>query len=188
MTDGDALPRRNVELKALDPDPRRSFEVAKSLGAADRGVRFQRDTYFVVPRGRLKLREESPGSAVLVQYERPDDTGARESRYRIVDVPDPSALAAALGAALGVLVVVEKDRRLLLWENVRIHFDAVRGLGPHIEFEAVAPPGSDLEDEHRKIARLRSAFGIADRDLVATSYSDRLLELGAACAGRGGGK
>lgn len=167
--------RRNVELKAWDPDPERSISVCRELGAADRGVLRQRDTYFQVRRGRLKLRDETPGRPVLVQYDRPDDAAARESRYRLVPVEDAELLRAALEAALGVLVVVDKERRLFLWENVRIHLDRVEGLGACIEFEAVAPPESDLAPERAKVARLRAAFGIGDDRLVATSYSALLL-------------
>ena len=58
-----SAPRRNVELKATDPDPARSLRIALDLGAEDRGVIAQRDTYFRVPEGRLKLREETPGLA-----------------------------------------------------------------------------------------------------------------------------
>ena len=56
-----SAPRRNVELKATDPDPARSLAIVRELGAEDRGVLHQRDTYFRVPEGRLKLREETPG-------------------------------------------------------------------------------------------------------------------------------
>lgn len=38
--------RRNVELKASDPDPERSLAVCRSLGAEDHGELVQRDTYF----------------------------------------------------------------------------------------------------------------------------------------------
>src|SRR5215218_2727611 len=123
-----SAPRRNVELKALDPDPVRSLAVCLQLGADDRGVLRQRDTYFRVRRGRLKLREEEPGGATLIQYERPDAAAARESRYRLSPVPQPDELRASLDAALGTLVVVDKQRHLLLWDGVRIHLDTVDGL------------------------------------------------------------
>ena len=61
-----AAPRRNIELKASDPDPERSLAVVLGLGARDRGLLRQRDTYFRVTTGRLKLREEDPGGAVLI--------------------------------------------------------------------------------------------------------------------------
>jgi homotetrameric cytidine deaminase len=165
--------RRNVELKALDPDPERSLAVCRELGAEDRGVLRQRDTYFRAREGRLKLREEEPGGAVLIQYDRPDGSKARESRYRLVPVPDPEATREALDAALGTLVVVSKDRHLFLWEGVRIHLDRVEGLGAFVELEGVAPPGSDLAAEREKVARLREALQIGE--VLPDSYSDRLL-------------
>jgi homotetrameric cytidine deaminase len=75
---------------------------------------------------------------------------------------------------------VEKFRRLLLWEGVRIHLDAVEGLGTWIELEAVAPAASDLAEEHRKVAELREVLGMADENVVAGGYAAMLLEGGAA--------
>jgi homotetrameric cytidine deaminase len=88
-------------------------------------------------------------------------------------VPDPDELRASLDAALGTLVVVDKERHLLLWDGVRIHLDTVDGLGSFVELEGVAPPESDLSGEARKVARLRAALGI--EDVLTDSYSDRLL-------------
>jgi homotetrameric cytidine deaminase len=170
-----SAPRRNVELKATDPDPERSLAVCLELGAEDRGVLVQSDTYFRVPDGRLKLREETPGGAALIQYHRPDAAEARESRYRIAPVEDGGALREALAAALGTLVVVDKERRLLLWEGVRIHLDRVAGLGSFLELEGVAPAGSDLEPERARVARLSDALGIDAGRILSDSYSDRLL-------------
>jgi homotetrameric cytidine deaminase len=164
---------RNVELKAFDRDPERSLAVALELGAEDRGVLRQRDTYFRARTGRLKLREQEPGGATLIQYDRPDAAEARESRYSLVPAPDPDALREALDAALGTLVVVDKERRLLLWEGVRIHLDTVDGLGSFVELEGVAPPESDLSTEHDRVEHLRGALGI--EEVLTDSYSDRLL-------------
>ena len=88
--------RRNVELKAVDPDPARTLQRALALGADDHGVIVQRDTYFRVGSGRLKLREEQPGEAHLIAYARPDAAAVRVSDYRVVAVPDAPALLAAL--------------------------------------------------------------------------------------------
>jgi homotetrameric cytidine deaminase len=170
-----SAPRRNVELKATDPDPARSLAVCLDLGAEDRGVLVQRDTYFRVADGRLKLREETPGGAALIQYHRADRPEARESRYRIAPVGDAAGLREALEAALGTLVVVDKERRLLLWEGVRIHLDTVRGLGSFLELEGVAPADSDLAAERDRVAQLSEALGLDDSQIVADSYSDRLL-------------
>ena len=167
-------PRRNVELKALDPDPAATLERALALGAEDRGILEQRDTYFAVPRGRLKLREETPGAAHLIAYARPDDPAVRVSEYRMAPVAEPRPLLEALTASLGVRVVVAKRRRLLLWEDVRIHLDNVEGLEPHLELEAVAPPASDLRAEAERVAHLRAVLDIRDAALRHGSYADAL--------------
>jgi homotetrameric cytidine deaminase len=189
-------PQRNVELKAHDADPGRTLERALAAGAEEQGVLRQRDTYFLVARGRLKLREEEPGGATLIAYERPDEATARVSGYRLVRVPEPEPLRAALAAANGVAVVVDKRRRLLLWERtVRIHLDEVDGLGSFLEIEAVADPGSDLSRERDQVARLRELLDIRDEALVEGSYADALMAGGAAtvpagdaAAGRAGGE
>jgi homotetrameric cytidine deaminase len=167
---------RNIEFKARDAQPARTLELALALGAEDGGELAQRDTYFARARGRLKLREQEPGETELIQYRRADAPDARESEYRRVPAADAAALRDALDAALGTLVVVEKRRRLLLHENVRIHLDEVDGLGTFVELEAVVAPGADHAAEREKVERLRARLEIADDALVAQSYSDLLLE------------
>jgi len=160
-------------LKARDLDPARSLEVCRRLGAEDHGTLVQRDTYFEVPRGRLKLREE-PDAATLIAYERPDLSGSKESRYRLVEVPDPAALRAALESTLGIAIVVDKSRRLFIHEGVRIHLDQVDELGDFIEFEGVAGDGDDPSRFTSLLDDLRERFAIRDEDLLRESYSDLL--------------
>jgi predicted adenylyl cyclase CyaB len=169
-------PRRNIELKGRDADPKRSLALCESLGAENRGVLRQRDTYFNASRGRLKLREERGHTPQLIAYQRADLTDERTSRYRLVEIVEPEELKAALATTLGVKAVVAKERRLFIWEgNVRIHLDAVEFLGDFIEFEAVAADGSDLEVERAQARQLRDAFEIGDTDLVAGSYCDLVV-------------
>jgi homotetrameric cytidine deaminase len=170
---------RNLELKARDPDPARSLERALALGAEDKGEIHQRDTYFAGARGRLKLREQdAEGQRLwdeLIEYSRADSTDPRPSKYLRVPVADAPTLREALEAAYGTLVTVTKQRRLLLWQGVRIHLDDVEGLGTYLEFEAFAEPGSDLSAELGKVERLREELGVSEENLVATSYSDLVL-------------
>jgi homotetrameric cytidine deaminase len=161
--------RRNLEIKARDADPRRSLDSALALGAHDHGELSQRDTYFAGAQGRLKLREQTPGEAELIQYRRPDQPGPRTSEFRIVPVAEADALKTALEAAYGTLVVVAKRRRLLLWEGVRIHLDDVDGLGAFVELEA-----PEEGDQAAKVERLIEGLQIGD--LIPGSYSDLLLE------------
>jgi adenylate cyclase class 2 len=166
---------RNVEIKAVDDDPARTLERALALGASDEGVLAQRDTYFAVPAGRLKLREQEPGGDELIAYERPDAAAVRVSAYRLVPVAHARELRAALEATTGIRVVVAKRRRLLLWETVRIHLDEVEGLGSFVELEAVVDAGSDPARERELIADVRAALEIGDAALLEGSYADAAI-------------
>ena len=173
-----AAPRRNVELKARDADPAGSLSRCRALGAEDHGELRQHDTYFAAARGRLKLREQDAGGAQLIAYERRDVAPARESRYRIAPVSEPDAVREALDAAVGTVVVVEKRRRLLLWEGVRIHLDRVAGLGDFVELEAVAASAGGLQAEQGTVERLRQALDLRDDLLVGRGYADLLERAG----------
>jgi homotetrameric cytidine deaminase len=175
-----AAAHRNVELKARDPEPEATLAAALALGAADEGTLVQRDTYFAAREGRLKLREEDRRGAQLISYVRADEAEARTSTYLRVDAPDPVGLTRSLAAGLGVTVVVEKQRRLLLLGTTRIHLDDVTGLGRFVELEAVAPDDSDLTAEHAEVARLREHLGLTDAHVVAEGYAALLLDAGAA--------
>lgn len=173
------MARVNVELKARDSDPDDTAARCRALGAEDRGVLVQRDTYFAARHGRLKLREQvgDVGGGELIAYRRPDALEPGQSTYVRAPASEPEELREALEAALGTVVVVSKRRRLFVWENVRIHLDEVEGLGTFLELEAVvAPDGSDLAEAREKVAWLRSELGISEGSLVAGGYSDLLLD------------
>jgi adenylate cyclase class IV len=164
----------NVELKARVDRASEAEEMAHRLGATDKGMLRQTDTYFSMGRYRLKLRESSDGENLLIGYSRPDAAEARTSQYRLQKVENPGALKATLRSQWGVKVVVTKDRHLFLWNGrVRIHVDRVSGLGDFLEFEALvgASEGYDEAAAHLDVARLRDEFRLEPRDLVAGSYA-----------------
>jgi len=171
-----AAPHRNIELKARDPFPAETFAACVALDAEDRGELWQRDTYFSARNGILKLREQHPGAAQLIHYVREARAEQRESRYKIAEVDDAEGLRSVLADAFGVGVIVVKRRRLLIWQSVRIHLDAVEDLGSFIELEAVAEPSSDLQLEYRLIASLRESLEITDDRLIAAGYAEQLLK------------
>jgi predicted adenylyl cyclase CyaB len=169
---------KNIELKAKLAEIDFARRAAQRVGAKPQGVLEQIDTYFCVPRGRLKLRHTTPGESELIQYERPNRTDARPCRYRRVPVADASAIHDLLETALGIVSVVRKRRELWLLDNVRIHFDHVEGLGEFIEFEAIIGPDHLDETCHRQVEELTAAFGLAVVDLVAASYGDLIQDAG----------
>jgi len=161
----------NVEIKARCPDLAGARERAHRLATRVVGVDRQVDTYFVVPNGRLKLRESSLSGGQLIPYLRPDRAAARRSDYRVLPVDDPAGLRELLAAILGVHRVVRKTREIVLVDNVRIHLDEVEDLGTFLELEAVFDGSPDAEAaEHAKVARLLAELGVSEERLVATSY------------------
>jgi adenylate cyclase class IV len=166
--------RQNIELKVADDDPAATERACRALGAVDHGVLEQRDTYFAVEHGRLKLREDPvEGSGELIFYLRPDESGLRSSRYWRAPSSDPSALAGLLAAAHGVVGVVTKRRRLFVYRNVRIHLDEVEGLGSFVELESVLEDASiESDDEAQALAAVVQALDLGGRESIAGGYAD----------------
>lgn len=168
--------RRNIEFKVADRDPEATLALVRSLAAVEQGLFIQRDTYFNVPQGRLKLREQEGLPAVLIPYSRDDQAKERLSNYQLVPVADPALLLQALEMTLGLRAVVEKRRHLFIWEEtVRIHLDQVSGLGYFVEVEAVVPDGSDLQRERDQVEQLRSALALDEEPIISGGYADLLL-------------
>jgi homotetrameric cytidine deaminase len=174
------MPNVNVELKARDGNPEQTVARCLALGAEDKGVLHQRDTYFRARQSRLKLREQGGDGPELIAWGRPDQAEPTESTYVLAPVTAAEPMLEALEYALGPpVVVVAKRRRLFIWEGVRIHVDEVDELGTFIEFEAVLGSGAsnaELAAAHEKVKRLRAELGIQDSDLVSVGYADLLLE------------
>ena len=170
--------RLNVEIKARCPDHDRIRAVLESMNSRFVGSDHQVDTYFRVPEGRLKLREGTIENS-LIHYQRPDQAGPKTSDVQLYRVaPDPS-LRAVLERALGVLVVVDKQRDIHFVDNVKIHLDSVQGLGSFLEIEAIDADGSRTEaDLQQQCAAFMEAFSVEDADLMTDSYSDMLLSMG----------
>ncbi len=165
---------RNVEIKARVSDLASVRARVASLTPAPSEVLVHTDTFFVVPRGRLKLRQFSDGSGELIFYERLDQAGPKESSYFRCSCPEPDALATLLGRALGVRGIVEKRREVFTIGRSRLHLDEVRGLGTFLEIEVVLNDGERSADGEREARELMEAFGIPESALLAPAYLDLL--------------
>ena len=166
--------RRNLERKyhCRDLDAVRAGLVP--LGTTEAEVRQQRDVFFAVSGGRLKLRTLDGVSATLIWYDRPDAGGDRVCRYHLAPVADAEALHAVLAAACGVCGEVRKRREVRWWHNVRIHLDEVEGLGDFVEFEAVLSADADETTSRQRLDFLARALGLEASGEVFVSYADLL--------------
>jgi predicted adenylyl cyclase CyaB len=165
---------RNIELKVRLASLDTARKTAQRIATSRLGLLHQVDTYFHVPRGRLKLREFDGVQAELIAYHRDDAAHARESEYSIVPISDPALLKQALAAVLGIRAVVDKTREVFLHHNARIHLDHVQGLGTFLEFEAVLSEEINETAGRGQVEWLCRQFGIEPGDVLAESYGDLL--------------
>jgi predicted adenylyl cyclase CyaB len=167
----------NIEIKARcsDSDSERIREILKSRNAQFQGTDHQTDTYFKVNCGRLKLREGSIENC-LIYYDRQDIERPKKSEIILIKDPAPS-LKDILSKALGILVVVDKEREIYFIDNIKFHIDTVKHLeGFFIEIEAIDKDG--IIGEPKLLGQCQfylDLFKIPEENLISNSYSDLLL-------------
>jgi predicted adenylyl cyclase CyaB len=165
---------RNVEIKARIDSVDALLPRARALAGGAVQALTQDDTFFVVPRGRLKLRDFGDGVAELIHYERPDVAGTRLSDYRRVELGDAAAMRELLQRALPTLGRVRKQRLVLLHGATRIHLDRVEGLGEFIELEVVLRDGQSEADGAAIADALMRELGLTQAERIAGAYLDLL--------------
>ena len=169
---------RNIEIKARISSVEALLPLACQL-AGRKAERIQQDdTFFIVPHGRLKLREFADGSAELIHYHRADTEQAKASDYVRVPVPDAAALREALQRGCGLLGRVRKQRWLLIVESqgfsTRVHLDRVQDLGDFMELEVVLQPGQADTQGSTIVQQLMANLGLSLAVPLAGSYLDML--------------
>ena len=165
----------NVEIKAWCAGHEPIRLALRNREAEFIGKDHQVDTYFKAGSGRLKLREGTIENN-LIWYQREDKSGPRISHCMLYQTEAGSVLKEMLKRAMGVMVVVDKEREIYFIGNIKVHLDRVSGLGTFLEIEAQSKAG-DLSEEilYAQCSRLMDEFGIAAGDLVSESYSDLIL-------------
>lgn len=163
----------NIEIKARTSRADTIRQILAEKGADFRGTDHQTDTYFQVPKGRLKMREGNIENS-LIHYNRPDQEGPKASEvhlYRHTSA-DP-ALKQVLISALGIFKSVVKQREIYFIGNVKFHLDKVETLGEFVEIEAIDIDGSiGAEKLNEQCSYYLDLFGIQESDLLSNSYSD----------------
>ena len=166
----------NFEFKARCADIKKVEAVLQEHQPSFIGEDHQTDTYFNVPHGRMKLREGNIENA-LIHYIRSNSASAKQSEVLLYQHKPDATLKQILSTALGVKVVVEKSRKIYFIQNIKFHFDEVKGLGTFLEVEAIDKEGNISIDELKSQCKMYAQlFKIESHDFIAGSYSDMLLE------------
>ncbi len=165
---------RNVEIKARAANFDEIRAKAEDIVPQSDVIK-QRDVFFKVPKGRLKLRFLQDRPSKLIFYDRPDQAGPKLSDYRIAEIDKPDELEGVLGLAYGVMGVVEKTRFLYLIGQTRLHLDEVAGLGRFVELEVVLEDDQTAEQGQEIAKELMRKLAINDEGLIECAYMDMIL-------------
>lgn len=166
----------NVEIKARTKRATDIKKILETKKARFIGIDHQIDTYFKVPKGRLKLRQGNI-EKTLIHYHRPDQAGPKQSKVTLHHPVADESLKEVLEQALDILVIVDKQRAIYFIDNVKFHIDEVKDLGEFVEIEAIDIDGTiGLDHLHDQCEEYMKLLGIEVKDLVDQSYSDLLMK------------
>ncbi len=165
---------KNIEIKAHAVNFDQQQQTANLLSDTRAQILVQKDTFFNVGEGRLKLREFPDGPAQLIFYRRSNTAGPKLSDYHITESDDPEGLKTVLEKAYGIRQVVKKQRILYLVGRTRLHFDTVDSLGQFIELEVVLSQQDSIEGGQHEAQDLMSKLSIEPNHLVDVAYVDLL--------------
>jgi adenylate cyclase class IV len=166
----------NVEIKARVPSLDGVRERALRLSSRRPEVLEQTDTFFVVPAGRLKVREFADGSGELISYHRLDRSGPKASSYLRCVCDRPRELVDTLAQVLPVRGVVRKRREVIHIGQTRVHLDQVEHLGCFVELEVVLSEGQSLQYGEAIAHRLIEDLAIPEGSLIEGAYVDLLSQ------------
>jgi len=165
----------NIEIKAHCSNKENIRKILKEMNADFKGIDRQTDTYFIVKKGRLKLREGNIENC-LIHYDREDISGPKKSAVYLFPIQKKSALKQILLNSFEILIKVEKTREIYFINNLKFHLDEVENLGDFIEIEAIGEKGK-IEPE-KLLAQCKeylNLFKIKELNLIENSYSDMIL-------------
>lgn len=128
----------NLELKIKTGSHQKYISTLGKINASYEGILKQKDVYYKIPKGLLKLRIEN-GSYCLIKYLR-DEKGKRWSNYELLFLNGKNP-EKYLSEIFKIVTVVEKKRTLYIYSGTRVHLDDVKGLGKFLELETVVDDG-----------------------------------------------
>lgn len=165
--------RTIVELKAKVDNLESMRSKLKALGAQHTGAFHHIDTYFMVPIGRLKLRQIGSEKTELIYYERANISKPKRSDVFVLEISENKTITALLKRILKVKVTVKKTREIYWYQKAQIHLDTVDSLGSYVEFERkTLNTHRETKRNAHLLEQLMETLGINPEDLEELSYSD----------------
>ena len=164
---------RNLELKIKTGSHSDLISKIEKNGIKLVGLLNQKDIYYKYDKGILKLRIQN-GNYQLIKYNRNENKGERWSDYSILTINGDN-VEDYLNDFFDAEIIVEKERKLYLLKNTRIHLDNVKDLGYFIELETVVgkTTENDCVTEFEEVIEL---LKLNKENEIRKSYRDLFIE------------
>ena len=162
----------NLELKIKATSHQSLKKILKQIGAENKGMLNQKDVYYSVPNGLLKLRIEN-GNESLIFYNRNENNKNRWSDFEVLQFANAKG-EKFFNNLFDVEVIVKKKRELFYYDDTRIHLDTVNNLGKFLELETLVINGK--ADAKKRFAKIISLLKLDESKQIRKSYRDLLMD------------
>ena len=164
---------KNLEIKVKLSSHKKVKTILKRNKIDFKELLIQKDIYYKVDKGMLKLRIEND-KQTLIFYDRNEKSRKRWSDYHLLEINNTDGKN-YLKRFLDVLVIVNKKRELYVYNNTRIHLDYVKNLGYFLELETKVIKG--LTDAEKRFNYVLDLLKLQDKKEIRASYKDLLMKI-----------
>jgi adenylate cyclase class 2 len=162
----------NLELKIRVTSHLSVKKILEQIGAENKGILNQKDVYYSVPNGLLKLRIEN-GNESLIFYNRNENDKNRWSDFEFLKFVNGKG-EKFFNKLFDVEVIVKKKRELFYYDDTRIHLDTVKFLGKFLELETLVINGK--VDAKKRFVKIISLLQLDESKQIRKSYRNLLMD------------
>jgi adenylate cyclase class 2 len=163
----------NLELKIRVNSHQSLKKILLQIGAESSGILNQKDVYYSVPIGLLKLRIEN-GNESLIFYNRNENDKNRWSDFEFIKFAIGKG-EKFFNKLFDVEVIVNKKRELFYFDDTRIHLDTVKLLGKFLELETLVINGKT--DAKKRFEKIKNLLRLDETKQIRKSYRDLLMDM-----------
>ncbi len=161
----------NLELKIRVTSHQSLKKILEQIGAENKGMLNQKDVYYSIPNGLLKLRIENRYES-LIFYNRNENDKNRWSDFEVLQFANAKG-EKFFNNLFDVEVIIKKKRELFYYDDTRIHLDKVNNLGKFLELETRVINGK--ADAKKRFEKIISLLKLDESKQIRKSYKDLLM-------------
>jgi len=161
----------NLELKIKVTSHQSLIKILEQIGAENKEKLIQKDVYYSIPNGLLKLRIEN-GNESLIYCNRNENDKNRWSVFEVLKFANGKG-EKFFNNLFDVEVIVKKKRELFYYDDTRIHLDTVKFLGKFLELETLVI--NSKVDAKKRFEKIISLLKLDESKQIRKSYRDLIM-------------